>query len=339
LSSIQAQTKKSGQLVTGKLDQIIDSTNLQTDAIKSLGGAISQGLDDIAAGIDNLTSILEWGLEGLRWEMRQQTALLGGISTTLKTPRQTEAEELRQIAEGLRVRAMYEEARQRFQQALDLNPLDFRIYFGLGLVLLQLGEVGEAMAAFEKSLRVAGYVSLQAQSHRIIGRIHFSQGAVRQALASLQTAIQLDSGVPLYFYDAAQYAALTSRQQPQLVSAAAQYIKEAITLDPGLAERALLEHNLDPVRKEVGAVIRDSIQQASVRIKQIMDRTKSILGQYEAENKGVPVEVSQYNIGYISDDYKKAQDAFHRAVAQFNTVVDSYNSARTYAAFVELCPE
>lgn len=127
--------------------------------MRDLGDIERRGFDQLSAVVShvsdelsNLTSVMEWGFEELKWELQQQTAVLVSIDHTLKNPSQTQAHEWRRMAEQLRERGCLREAAQWFQKALAQNPLDYRIYVGLAVTYLRGNAFEKARDLLEKSL-------------------------------------------------------------------------------------------------------------------------------------------------------------------------------------------
>ena len=135
----------------------------QVEELKELRKATPNSLGDLARvqelgfqrlseSLTEIASVIEWGFSEISWQLHEQTTVLRDIAHTLKTPTETQAEELRQMAEELRRRSVYEESKKRFLKALDLNPLDYRTYIGLTHTYLQMGDFDEAKVVLEKSL-------------------------------------------------------------------------------------------------------------------------------------------------------------------------------------------
>ena len=105
---------------------------------------IASGLSNVAdkvSGVANqlstLAGIVQGGFDELNWKLQQQTQVLLSIDLTLKSPRQTKARELREMAEELRQRGELEKAEKFFLESLDWNPLDYRTYIGLAFNYLR----------------------------------------------------------------------------------------------------------------------------------------------------------------------------------------------------------
>ena len=129
--------------------------SLRSETANNLGELAriqQQGFERLYDSIEEIGSVLEWGFTELSWRLRQQTQVLNSIDYTLKTPNETQAKELRQMAEELRKRGVIEESEKRFLKSIDLNPLDYRSYVGLALTYLHMGKFDESKTFLEKSI-------------------------------------------------------------------------------------------------------------------------------------------------------------------------------------------
>ena len=119
------------------------------------------GFEQLGERLAEISSVIEWGFEEISWRLHEQTTVLKSIDHTLKTPRQTEAKELREMAEQLRNREELIKSEEFFLQSLELNPLDYRTYIGLSFTYMKLGKFDNAESLLETSLRHAPKDSLE----------------------------------------------------------------------------------------------------------------------------------------------------------------------------------
>lgn len=113
---------------------------------------IEAGLLDVSGELANIASIIQGGFEELKWEAQQQTAVLRSIDEAVRRTSQTQAIEWREMAEQLRGRGCIDEAIQWFVRSLELYPLDFRTYVGLGMCYIRRGDFDKAEEVLRKSL-------------------------------------------------------------------------------------------------------------------------------------------------------------------------------------------
>ena len=179
----------------------------------------SEILTSYPEGLSEIASVIEWGYEELSWQIEQMTEVLRSIDKTLKTPSMTQANELRRIAEELRRRGVLDESEKRFLKSLELNPLDYRTYIGLGKTYVQMGKFDKARTFWEKSLPHAPKreIDYKSYSHRLIGRTYFCEENFQQTASELKTSIELSPNYYLAHYDYAQYCALIGDKENCLV--------------------------------------------------------------------------------------------------------------------------
>jgi len=135
--------------------QVQEIKNLREEAsanLSKLAEIQQRGFEELSDRLAEVATVIEWGFAELQWQLQKQTHILVNIDHTLKTPNETQANELRQMAEKLCARGVFDESERRFLRALELNPLDYRIYIGLSQVHLQKNQFGKAKTVLESSL-------------------------------------------------------------------------------------------------------------------------------------------------------------------------------------------
>jgi len=167
-----------------------------------------RGFEVLAGRLSEVSTVLEWGFDQLRWQLEQQTGTLLSIDQTLKTPGETQANEWRRMAEELRKRGDLPGALEFFLKAKQSNPLDYRTYVGAGYTYLTLGGVEKATEMLQSSLIHAPSDYYRAYSRRLLGHVHACQEDYVQAEAELSLAVTLASDYVDARYDHAQYCAL-----------------------------------------------------------------------------------------------------------------------------------
>jgi hypothetical protein len=98
-----------------------------------------QGFEELSNSLSEVASVIEWGFTETVWQLQQQNEILRSIDHTLKTPNETQDNELRIMAEKLRKRGVFKKSEELFLKALDMNPLDYRIYTGLAFTYSEFG--------------------------------------------------------------------------------------------------------------------------------------------------------------------------------------------------------
>ena len=237
------------------LQAINEGTNIDFSDIETGLWETSFNLSEISSAINNISSILEWGLEEIRWRIDQATGVLKSIDKTLKTPGQTQAHEWRIIAEELRQRGVLKKAQEFFLRSLNANPLDYRTYISLAKTYIQLEELEKALQCLKESLPHAplkGEIDYKSYSYRLMGRVYFCQDNYPDAVLILEKSIELSPKYYLGHYDYAQYCALVGAKEKCLSSLVTVTIRGFISI-----ELVKKEKNFEPIRKEVAGLIED----------------------------------------------------------------------------------
>jgi len=131
-----------------------DGVDGQERAMEMIASGLSNmagKMSGIAEELSDLAGIVQGGFDELQWELEQQTQVLLSIDQTLKTPSQTQAREWREMAEQLRKRGCFDEAKQWFLKSLEMSPLDFRTYVGLGMTYLRKNDFDKAEEVLTRS--------------------------------------------------------------------------------------------------------------------------------------------------------------------------------------------
>jgi len=251
----QAQAVSLGAM-SSQLDTL---TAIERQGFEQLSGDMKSGFNQVNAGIDRvnenigqLNSVIRWGLEDLGWKIVQQTDVMKSIDETLKTPRQTEANELRQMAEHAFAIGVMDDSTTYFLESLAKSTLDYRTYIGLAHAYLAQGKFDEAKMYLERSLPHAPNkeIDYRSYSYRLIGRIHFAREENPNAVMVLKQAVALSPDYPDALYDYAQYTALVENADESVV-----HLKKAISIQPYLWIAAQTEPIFSNIRTQVDAAL------------------------------------------------------------------------------------
>lgn len=239
--------------------------------------------DTLLHGFDQLSQSLEWGFSSLLWSIDQQTEVLQSIDKTLKTPGQTQADELRIIGEGLRQRGDPNAATTFFLNALTLNPLDYRIYLGLAHAYFELSRFDEADQVLLSSLPHAPRKGFDYRSvtYRLMGRIRFCNEQYRGAVEQLRHAVLVEPKNAKAFYDLAQYSSCTALEQECVTT-----LRAAIERDPNFWYAARVEPLFAPFRPQVDAALQAMLSAPLARAeKDFQEAQKSITASQTGVNE------------------------------------------------------
>jgi tetratricopeptide (TPR) repeat protein len=207
----------------------------------------------LTAGLSQVASAIAWGQRNMLWQLEQQSDTLRSIDNTLKTPRETGANELRQQAEEALRREALVDAETLYTQALELNRLDYRIYLGLAETYLQREKPDQAEDILQRSLPHAPATKrayYQSYSLRLIGHIYACKEAYPAAAEVLREAVDLSPTYAEALYDYSQYCALIGRTQDCL-----RFLERAISARPLYLSLARAENNFAPVMFSVNALL------------------------------------------------------------------------------------
>lgn len=260
IKEIKRLQEKVESSATGIYDRLDYMVQVQQDGFSSLRTSLSEGLAEIAA-------VIEWGFEKLYWELHQQTEILRSIDHSLKTPSETQANEWRKIAEGLKTRNVLDQSEKFYLKALELNPLDYRLYVGLAQTYLQENKFNEAKFYLEQSLphaprgnqdETVAHIAVgidskfdwRSYSYRLIGHIHACDEDYNQAVLILRSAIELSPDYADGYYDYSKYCAQLKETKDCLFS-----LQRAILVKPLYWYLAQYDRNFYPIQRKISEVI------------------------------------------------------------------------------------
>lgn len=143
---------------SGKLDYLDKRRLLDSmDDIASNGREISGKLDDIgdkiSEGYHELEEFFQFSHAEQMWIHEKQLEVLIGIRNALENPRVTQANELYNLAAKALKRDMIRESLKLLKQAIELNPLDYRVYMTMGYIYLMMDNLDKAANRFELAFR------------------------------------------------------------------------------------------------------------------------------------------------------------------------------------------
>jgi tetratricopeptide (TPR) repeat protein len=256
--------------------QATDEAVRYRDLERELQHYFNELTDTVSDGLSNIATAVEWGFRGLSWRVEQQTEVLRSIDQTLKTPKQTEANEYRQQAEEAQRLGALDVAQERYERALDANPLDYRTYIGLAETLLQKENFERARLLLEESLWFApkGKIDYKSYSLRLTGHIHACMEDYGTAAEALRKATELSPAYADAHYDYAQYCAQTGEIQRCLDSLA-----RAVDAKPLYWSLAIREPNFGPARAAVSELLMKVYDEAAREARAAFDELAAV---YEA---------------------------------------------------------
>ena len=172
----------------------------------------SQSFSEIAGAISELTEIFEFTHSEIMWQMEQQLEVLTGIHNLVENPRATEANELLKMGIASLERDMVTESLNLLQEAVKLNPLDYRIYITMGHSYLKMDDLKKALDRFEYALKNARTNYYKSYSLLLISRVYYCMGDAKKALDNAKLAAELSPDYPEAHYYSASYIAQLSKK-------------------------------------------------------------------------------------------------------------------------------
>lgn len=272
-----------------ELKNIREETKRMNDSISAGFQALSdiqeRGFNRLSEQLSSLTDIVEWGLTDIIWELHKQQDLISSIDETLKSPLQTQANELRIIAEELRNRNVLDESEKRFLQSLNKNPLDFRTYVGLAHTYLKNCKFNLARDILEKSLPHAPKGLIQIENsqeeidprsycYNIIARTYYCEGNYSRAFDSSGLAIKLSPGYHEAQFEYARYAALLSDTKSCISS-----LKTAISCNPKYFVLAQKNKDMKLCHSEITQLLNSLMADISNKKLSILKETRININQ------------------------------------------------------------
>jgi tetratricopeptide (TPR) repeat protein len=307
IRSLHGGVKYATDSVSGKFDDLIFEQRHGFNAL-------STGIQNIARGMDEFASVIEWGFGELSWQVQQQTSLLQEqtsllqeIKDRLEKQRRFQAEDLRVQAEENRRRGDYKHAIGYFLESLHESSLDYRTYIGLAETYLHIGQFANAKTYLENSLHHApasGNFSCKSYSLRLIGHIYYCWEDYDNAIKSLKRAVELSPNYMKVYYDLAQYHAVKRDVEEAIL-----HLRKSIDGNSFYFDLAIREKNFNPIRDAVLQLREEMMEDACGNAKSGISKAESALK--DAENFQAHV--------YALQEYEVARSKLVRAKAKANS--------------------
>ncbi|MEA3415827.1 MAG: hypothetical protein U9R02_06675 [Thermodesulfobacteriota bacterium] len=187
-----------------------DSVNEMSSNFDRMSDRVSQSLGEVVGAIQELTDIFEFNHAEMMWQMERQLEVLTGIHDMVKNPRATESDEILKMGMASLERGMVTESLSLLQEAVKLNPLDYRIYITMGYTYLRMDDLKNARDRFEYALKNARTNYYKSFSLLLISRVYYCLEDIKKALDSAKLAMDLSPDYPEARY---QYAAYLSKNR------------------------------------------------------------------------------------------------------------------------------
>lgn len=187
------------EVVSGGLDRMSDR--------------VTQSLGEAADTIRELADIYEFNHSEMMWKMEQQLEVLTGIHDMVKYSRATEANELLEMSVNSLKVGMVKESIDLLKEAVEKNPLDYRIYITMGHAYLRIDDLKNALNRFEYALKNARTNYYRSYSLLLISRVYYCMGHLEKAVESSKLAVKRSPDYPEAHYQYAAYIAQNQRKR------------------------------------------------------------------------------------------------------------------------------
>ena len=175
--------------------------------------AVSGGFGEAVDAIRELADIFEFAYSEMMWQMERQLEVLTGIHDMLKNPRATQANELLEMGvKSLKV-GMVKESIRLLQDAVEANPLDYRIHITAGHAYLEMDDLENALERFEYAFKNARTNYYKSYSLLLISRVYYCRGDLEKAMESAKLSGEYSPDYPEAHYQYAAYIAQSRRKR------------------------------------------------------------------------------------------------------------------------------
>ena len=162
--------------------------------IASNGREISGKLDDIGdkicEGYYELEEFFQFSHAEQMWIHEKQLEVLIGIRYALENPRVTRANELYNMAAKALKREMIRESLKLLKQAIELNPLDYRVYMTMGYIYLMTDNLIEAANRFELAFKNVHENKYKSFSLLQMAKVRYLMNDIRGAVNLAENAVK-----------------------------------------------------------------------------------------------------------------------------------------------------
>ena len=293
IRSLHGNVKYATDRVSGKFDDLIFEQ-------KHGFNALSTGIQNIAHGMNEFASVIEWGFGELSWQAQQQTSVLHEISSVLNEIKDNQIKQEHLKADGWRLdaekhrrRGHSDQALKFFLRSLDANSLDYQTYIGLAETYLYIGQFANAKTYLENSLfhaPASGNFSYKSYSLRLIGRIYYCWEDYENAIKSLKRAVELSPDYTKAYYDLAQYYAVKRDVEEAIL-----HLRRSIEGNSFYFDLAIREKNFNPVRDAVLQLREEMKGDALEKAKSAILNAETALQEAE-ESEAQVYELEDYGV-------------------------------------------
>lgn len=191
--------------------QHLDAIQEQNDALQGqivqMEGDIREGFAQLGGAISEITDFLRWSHHQTMWALEKQIELLTGIHDMVKNPRATQADELYRMAIDSYKRKRLADALKLLQDAIALNPGDYRVHVTMGYTYIDKRELEKARESFQSAIDYARTDSYKANALKLRARTEHLLGYTDKAIETVKEALMLAENDPEAHYALSSYMA------------------------------------------------------------------------------------------------------------------------------------
>lgn len=192
--------EKLGYQSIQSLDEIVSVQRDIAERVIDIGGETSEAIYELA-DFFRLAHAEEM------WIHEKQLEILTGIHDMVKNPRATQADELFKMGVESLKRGMIKESLKLLQDAVELNPLDYRLYIAMGHTYLIKDDLENALNGFGYALKNAHTNYYKSFALLLIARTKYCMGKIEESVKDARRAMELSSNYPEAYYQYAVYEA------------------------------------------------------------------------------------------------------------------------------------
>lgn len=176
--------EKLGYQSLQSMDEIVSAQRDVAERVVDIGAEISGAIYELA-------EVFRFAHAEEMWIQEKQLEVLTGIHDMIKNPRATQADELFKMGIESLKREMIKECLKLLQEAVELNPLDYRVYITMGHAYLLNDDLENALDRFEYALKNARTNYYKSFTLLRIARVKYCIGRVGEAAKDAKRAAEL----------------------------------------------------------------------------------------------------------------------------------------------------
>jgi tetratricopeptide (TPR) repeat protein len=246
--------------------QNADHARVLQTTIKESSDAVRREMTNVKDAVQGTTAAVA-GLASqvahLAWLQAEQNTTLRHVLETIREGRANECRQLVEQGERNFHAGYLADAEERFRLALGYDNTDYPTHQNLGLTLVGLGRLDEALEHFKKALafppkgnpRTSAFFVARAATHA--ARVLYAKGDYAGAEAYLREALEVDERSAKNWYDLAVVRTYRGNSE-----GAVDALSHAFNGDVLLAGAALSDEELEPIRPAIEALVLDQTERA-----------------------------------------------------------------------------